>query len=682
MTSSAVEQKLGALREQLHHHNYLYHVLDAPELADAEYDALFDELVALETEHPSLATPDSPSQRVGGPPLPGFESVEHPQPMLSLDKCTSAAELRAWYERSVERLDGAPIELFGEPKIDGVAVALTYEEGVLARAATRGDGQRGEDITANVRTIGAVPLRLGGKVYPRRVEVRGEIFMPQAAFEAFNARALDAGEKPLVNPRNGAAGSLRQLDPKLTAARPLSMFCYSVGWSEGWPHGVAAPETQSASIAMLGNWGMRVNPEVAILSGVDAALAYINAIADSRATLGYDIDGVVIKANSLRQQRSLGAVTRKPRWAIAFKYPAEEATTVLTGVEFQVGRTGAITPVARLEPVFVGGVTVSNATLHNMDEVARLDLRLRDTVMIRRAGDVIPQVMAVVASKRPKGARRVKLPDACPSCGHEIERDEEAVARCGNNPRRCPAQTKEGIRHFASRIAMDIDGLGDKIVEQLLSEGLIADASDLYDRDRVSVETLTELERMGEKSASNLVAAIDASKAPTLARFLFALGIREVGEATAANLARAFGTVEGLLDADTDALKAVDDVGPIVAGRIGDFFADADNIAYVQRLRALGVEPLPPSEPTAAELPLTGQVWVLTGSMTTPRRQAKELLEQLGAKVTGSVSRKTDVVLAGEDAGSKLEKAQKLEIDVVDEAAFLALLAEHGLDPS
>ena len=680
MSSSfdTVDARIESLTAELNYHIHRYHGLDSPEISDAQYDALFDELVALETEHPELKRDDSPSLRVGGDVLPGFDTVVHPKPMLSLDKCTSEDEFRAWFERSTQRLDGAEIVLFGEPKIDGVAVALTYEQGLLKQAATRGDGQRGEDITANVRTIGAVPLRLSGDGIPDQIEVRGEIYMPRADFDKFNEAAIERGDKPLINPRNGAAGSLRQLDPKLTAARPLSMFCYSVGWYEGGE----LPEHHSEVVGALGDWGLRINPEIQRLPDVAAALDYIQTIAAQRASLNYDIDGVVLKVDSLRQQRSLGAVTRKPRWAIAFKYPAEEATTVLTNVEVQVGRTGAITPVARLEPVFVGGVTVSNATLHNFDEVERLDLRLGDTVMIRRAGDVIPQVMAVIASKRPENATPFAVPSECPSCGGAIERDSEAVARCSNNPRLCPAQTKEGVRHFASRIAMDIDGLGDKLVEQLLDAGLIHDASDLYDRERLNEKTLVELERIGEKSAENLIGAIDASKQPTLARFLFALGIREVGEATAANLARAFGSVPGLQAADRDALEAIDDVGPIVAGRIADYFADPDNAAFVARLLELGVEPVAPSGPTAAELPLAGQIWVLTGSMTTPRRQAKELLEQLGAKVSGSVSKKTSVVLAGENAGSKLTKAQSLGLEIVDEPAFLALLAEHGLDAS
>lgn len=680
MSSSidTVEARIEALTAELNYHIHRYHGLDSPEISDAQYDALFDELLALEAEHPELKRDDSPSLRVGGDVLPGFDTVVHPKPMLSLDKCTSEDEFRAWFDRSTERLDGAEIVLFGEPKIDGVAVALTYEQGLLRRAATRGDGQRGEDITANVRTIGAVPLRLAGEDVPERIEVRGEIYMPRADFDRFNLAAVERGDKPLINPRNGAAGSLRQLDPKLTATRPLSMFCYSVGWFEGGD----MPETHSETVKVLGRWGLRVNSAVRQLPDVASAIAYIDEIAGQRASLNYDIDGVVLKVDSLKQQRSLGAVTRKPRWAIAFKYPAEEATTVLTSVEVQVGRTGAITPVARLEPVFVGGVTVSNATLHNFDEVERLDLRLGDTVMIRRAGDVIPQVMTVITSKRPVAAQPIVVPTQCPSCGSPIERDNEAVARCSNNPRRCPAQIKEGIRHFASRIAMDIDGLGDKLVEQLFDAGLIRDASDLYDRERLNLATLVELDRIGEKSAENLIAAIDASKQPSLARFLFSLGIREVGEATAANLARAFGSVDRLRAADRAALEAVDDVGPIVAGRIADFLADEENLAFVDRLLRLGIEPIAPTGPIAEDLPLAGQTWVLTGSMATPRRQAKELLEQLGAKVSSSVSKKTSVVLAGEDAGSKLAKAQSLELEIVDEAAFLALLAEHGLDAS
>ncbi len=671
------EARLAELRALIHHHNHRYHVLDDPEIADVEYDALFDELLELEGNHPELVTADSPSQRVGGAPLDGFHSVRHERPMLSLEKGTTMGELEDWLARCQARLgEGAEIRLTCEPKIDGVAVALTYENGVLTLAATRGDGTTGEDITANVRTIGAVPLRLTADDVPPRMEVRGEIYMPLDAFERFNERARAAGQKALINPRNGAAGSLRQLDPKLTAERPLTLYCYALGWAEGgW-----APESHSEVLETLAGWGFRINGDAASFAGIDGVEQYLDDLLARRESLGYDIDGVVIKVDSLAQQAALGTVTRKPRWAIAFKYPAEEATTRLLDVEFQVGRTGAVTPVARLEPVFVGGVTVSNATLHNMDEVARLDVHLGDTVMVRRAGDVIPQVVKVVEGKRPKGAPAVTLPEACPVCGSEIVREEdEAVARCSGGVLRCEAQRKEGIKHFASRLAMDIEGLGDKLIEQLVDLELIRDPADLYG---LELDPLAEVPRMGKKSSENVLAAIEASKQTTLVRFIYALGIREVGEATALNLAGHFGDLKPLMEASADALEAVDDVGPIVARNIVRYFADPLHWEMIERLTGAGIswEVL---EVTAPEtLPLAGQTWVLTGTLERMTRdQAKSHLVGLGAKVAGSVSKKTSQVVAGPGAGSKLTKAESLEIPVMDEAALLEFLESHDVVP-
>lgn len=670
-------QRLQELCSELNHHIYRYHVLDAPEVADAEYDALYDELVELERQYPELVAPDSPSQRVGGIPLSEFQQVTHEVAMLSLDKCTTAEELQDWIVRCQGRVDQPDTLSFTcEPKIDGVAVALLYEDGFLTRAATRGDGQVGEDITANVRTVKSVPLRLSGNGYPARFEVRGEMYIALQDFHAYNKQAAGTGAKPMINPRNGAAGSLRQLDPKITASRPLTMFCYSLGWSDGnW-----RPQTHAEVIRQLKDWGFRINPLLREVADLDQCVAYIEEIQTQRAQLGYDIDGVVIKVNNLAQQQELGAVTRKPRWAIAFKYPAEEATTQVENVEFQVGRTGSITPVARLKPVFVGGVTVSNATLHNMDEISRLDLRIGDWVMIRRAGDVIPQVVSVIESRRPADALEVALPTRCPACGNSIvQPEDEAVARCSASHHVCPAQRKEGLKHFASRLAMDVDGLGDKLVEQLVDHGLVETAADLY---RLESDALVSMERMGQKSADNLINALQRSKSTTLARFIYALGIREVGEATAVGLANHFGSLDALQQADTEQLEAVEDVGPVVASRIVEFFADVENVAVVAQLLELGVH-WPEVAVTADVMPLAGQTWVLTGTLEQmTRNHAKALLVGLGAKVAGSVSAKTSQVVAGPGAGSKLAKATELDIPVMDETAFLEYLQQHGVETS
>jgi DNA ligase (NAD+) len=668
-TPRSVRDEIGSLRAAIDHHSYRYHVLDDPEIADAEYDALFDRLTALETAHPDLVTPDSPTQRVGATPQAEFGSVTHRVPMLSLDKCTSLDELAAWDERCRARLDDAtPLDYSCEPKIDGVAVNLRYENGTLVQAATRGDGATGEDITANVRTISAVPLRVRGNDYPKAFEVRGEIYLPIADFHAFNAAARERGEKPLINPRNGAAGSLRQLDQRITASRPLSFYCYGVGAFEGdW-----RPATQADIHAALKGWGLRVNSLRETVTGAHECFEYAERVLSRRAELAYEIDGVVFKVNDLALQEKLGTITRRPRWAIAYKFPAEEATTRLLGVEFQVGRTGAITPVARLEPVFVGGVTVSNATLHNMDEVQRLGVMIGDTVLVRRAGDVIPQVMKVIDARRPADAAEIDVPTACPACGSEIFRAaDEAVARCSGGLD-CPAQRKEAIRHFASRLAMDIEGLGDKLVDQLVERKLIEHVADIYALD---TQTLAELPRMGPKSAENLHAAIAASRETTLARFIYALGIRDVGEATALNLARHFGDLPPLLHASVDELLLVEDVGPVVAQRIRTFFAQPHNVEVIERLIACGVRWK--IEQRSVRSPLAGQTWVLTGTLEQmPRDEAKARLQALGAKVAGSVSAKTTQVVAGPGAGSKLDKASELGVPVMDEAAFIQKLDE------
>ena len=660
--------RLEELRGLIHYHNHRYHVLDDPEIADAEYDALFDELVALERQHPELVTSDSPTQRVGSEPLSEFAAVTHPVAMLSLDKVSAAQELSEWIDRCRARLDSEPMAFTCESKIDGVAVALTYDDGRLVLAATRGDGQTGEDITANVRTIAAVPLRLTGRGFPPRFEVRGEIYMTRADMEAFNERARATGEKPLVNPRNGAAGSLRQLDPRVTAGRPLNMYCYSLGWVEGdWQ-----PATQTEALDRLKAWGLRTNPEVVLADGLESCRQYVDRLSERRQSLAYEIDGAVIKVDSLGQQRRLGAVTRKPRWAVAYKYPAEEATTTVLAVEFQVGRTGAITPVAKLDPVFVGGATVSNATLHNMDEIRRLDLRIGDAVMVRRAGDVIPQVASVISGRRPEMAPTVELPEACPACGSPIVRPEdEAVARCSAGPAVCPAQRKEGLMHYASRLAMDIEGLGEKLIDQLVEKKMVATPADLFSLD---VKDLEGLERMGEISARNLRDALEASKQTTLSRFIYALGIREVGEATARNLAEHFGTLDALRDADAETLETVRDVGPVVASNIAAWTADKANANAVDALVEAGVT-WPDVEVDSDARPLKGQTWVLTGSLEgMTRNEAKARLAALGARVAGSVSARTSQVVAGERAGSKLAKARSLDVPVMDEAEFAAYL--------
>ncbi|MGQ7269189.1 NAD-dependent DNA ligase LigA [Marinobacter nauticus] len=670
-----IRKRVDSLRATLEDHNYYYYVQDDPRIPDAEYDRLFRELQKLEAEHPELATEDSPTRRVGSSAETSFEEVTHRLPMLSLDNAFSEDELRDFDRRVRDRLgeDGA-IEYVCEPKLDGLAVSLHYENGTLTRAATRGDGYTGEDITANIRTIPSVPLKLRGSGYPDLVEVRGEVYMPRAGFEKLNERLAEQGEKTFVNPRNAAAGSLRQKKSTVTARRPLELCAYSMAVTDE----SVLPETHWDSLQLVRDWGFRINPEMRKAEGVEACLDAYNELMAKRDSLPYEIDGIVFKVNRLDLQQELGFVSRAPRWAIAHKFPAQEELTIIEDVEFQVGRTGAVTPVARLKPVFVGGVTVSNATLHNMDEIRRLDVHIGDTVFIRRAGDVIPQVVKVVPEKRPAMAPMVEMPEHCPVCGSDIVQIEgEAVARCSGGLY-CPAQRKEAIRHYASRKAMDIEGLGDRLIEMLVDEGMVSTVADLY---RLTKFQIASLERMGDKSAANLTAAIDRSREPVLWRFLYALGIREVGEATAKGLAAHFGTLEAISEADEESLQTVPDVGPIVAGHIRSFFDQPHNQGTLAALKEAGVTWQEEQVLSADEQPLSGQTWVLTGTLSgMTRDEAKEKLEQLGAKVAGSVSRKTACVVAGEAAGSKLTKAEQLGVPVLDEAGLADLLREHGVE--
>jgi DNA ligase (NAD+) len=671
MTSiDEAKARIERLRSEINFHNRQYYVYDDPKIPDAEYDRLLRELQELEAAFPQFITHDSPTQRVGAEPLEGFEEVRHRLPMLSLDNAFSEQELQDFDRRVRERLglaQGGKVRYMAEPKLDGLAINLRYEEGRLVHGATRGDGTTGEDVTSNVRTIQAIPLRLLGEDYPRVLEVRGEIFMPKAGFEALNERARRAGEKTFVNPRNAAAGSLRQLDPRITATRPLSFFCYGFGEVEPGP----LAKTHSDSVLRLREWGLPVSPEMRVVEGVAGCLDYFRNVGVRRDALDYDIDGVVFKVDELALQQQLGFVSRAPRWAIAHKFPAQEELTEVEAVEFQVGRTGAITPVARLKPVFVGGVTVSNATLHNMDEVERKDVRVGDTVSVRRAGDVIPEVVQVILERRPDSSRKVALPDHCPVCGSDVVRPEgEAVARCSGGLY-CPAQRKESLKHFASRKAMDIEGLGDKLVEQLVEQGLVKDPADLF---HLTIEQLSALERMAEKSAQNLLDALEKSKQTTLPRFLFALGIREVGEATAQSLARQFGDLEMIEKANEEQLQETPDVGPIVASHVVTFFQQQHNLEVIKRLRDTGIHWDPVERPAKEAQPLAGKTFVLTGTLSRPRSEVKAQLEALGAKVAGSVSKKTDYLVAGEEAGSKLAKAEKLGLEILDEAGLADLL--------
>ena len=671
--SNEVQARAAWLREQLHGHGYRYYVLDDPEIPDAEYDRLFRELQELEAAHPELITLDSPTRRVGGQPLEAFTPVRHRMPMLSIRTETDIGPGGAQaFDAQVRRelglsADAPPVEYACELKFDGLALTLRYEQGVLVQAATRGDGETGEDVTRNVRTIKTAPLRLRG-VAPAVLEVRGEAYMSRPDFERYNARQRAAGLPTLVNPRNGAAGSIRQLDPNLAAKRPLSFFAYGLGEVQGW----TVPATQSAVLDALAALGLPVCGERAVAQGAEGLITFHRAIAAKREALPFDIDGVVYKVNRLDWQQQLGFRTREPRWAVAHKFPAQEELTVVEAIEVQVGRTGAITPVARLKPVFVGGVTVTNATLHNAGEVARKDVRVGDTVIVRRAGDVIPEVVGVVLERRPTGSQPFVLPATCPVCGSRVVRPEgEAVARCIGGLY-CRAQLQEAIRHFASRRALDIEGLGDKLVEQLVGRELVRNPADLYGLDAA---TLAELERMGSRSAAKRVEALARSKNTTLARFLYALGIREVGEATALTLAGHFGALEALMAADEEQLRQAPDVGPVVAAAIRAFFQEPHNQQVIARLRAAGVDWPETEVKQAIAQPLAGKTFVLTGTLESlTRDQAADRLRALGAKVSGSVSKKTDYVVAGREAGSKLDKARELGVTVLDEAGLQALL--------
>jgi DNA ligase (NAD+) len=670
MVDNSILERIAKLRYILDQHNYYYYVLDNPQVPDAEYDRLMRELQALEAEYPQLISPDSPTQRVGITPASAFSQLEHEMPMLSLENSFAAEETLAFGRRIQERLQqSSDIAFVCEPKLDGLAVNLLYEKGQLIKAATRGDGTIGEDITANIRTIKSVPLRLRGDDYPEHFEVRGEVYLPLAGFERLNLEAQRRGEKVFVNPRNAAAGSLRQLDPNITAARPLAIFFYGIGRVIG----NVSFKSHSEVLTKLPSWGLRVNPEWRLVDGIAACLDYHQHMLTKRSTLAYEIDGVVYKVDSLNLQEQLGFVSRAPRWAIAHKFPAQEELTKIREVKFQVGRTGVLTPVAKLEPVFVGGVTVSNATLHNMDEILRKDIQIGDTVIVRRAGDVIPEVVAVIIQNRPADAHPIILPTHCPVCGSDVVRPEgEAAARCIGGLY-CAAQRKEAIKHFASRRAMDINGLGEKLVEQLVDTGLIHNVADLYHLTR---QRLTELERMGEKSADNLTKAIQASKSTTLARFLYALGIREVGETTARNLASHFIQFETIIQASFEELQELRDIGPNIAEQIYSFFRQAHNLEVIHNLRQAGIHwPVPHSAISKQSLPLTGKSFVLTGSLSRlSREQAKEKLQQHGATVAGSVSAKTSYVIAGSEAGSKLSKAQELGITILNEEEFIKFI--------
>ena len=670
-TSRTPAERIRQLRTEIEHHNYRYFVLDDPEVSDAEFDRLMRELRELESRHPELVTEDSPTRRVGGAAVSEFGEVRHRIPMLSLDNAFERDDVVAFDRRVRERL-GVPdaVSYSCEPKMDGLAVSIVYVNGLLVQAATRGDGMTGEDVTHNVRTIKAVPLRLHGRGWPALLEVRGEVFMPIAGFDALNRRALEKGEKVFVNPRNAAAGSLRQLDPRMTASRPLDMFFYGVGLVEQG----GLPGRHSEILEQLRQWGLRPSPEVAVRRGVDGLLDYYEHIQRRRAKLTYQIDGVVYKVDSLEQQGRLGFVSRAPRWAVAHKFPAEEEMTIVRGVEWQVGRTGALTPVARLEPVFVGGVTVSNATLHNIDELHRKDVRVGDSVIIRRAGDVIPEVVKVIAERRPRHTTEVQLPRKCPVCGSAVVKEEdEAVARCSGGLY-CAAQRKESLRHFASRRAMDIEGLGARLIEQLVDGEHVSSAADLY---RLTLDELAGLERMAEKSAANLIQALEASKETTLPRFLYALGIRDVGEATAAALATHFGSLDHLMEATMDEVQEVPDVGPVVAEHVHNFFREKHNRDVIAALRKSGVRWPDIERVEKSELPLAGKTIVLTGTLESmERHQAQERIRALGGKASGSVSAKTDFVVAGASAGAKLQKAEKLGITVLDEDQFLQLIGD------
>ncbi len=664
---STPKDRAAKLRDEINYHNYRYYVLDDPEIPDAEYDRLMRELQEIEQAHSELITPDSPTQRVGGAPLEEFAKVRHRVPMLSLNNAFSDEEVDDFVRRIQERMNSEECEFTAEPKMDGLAISLVYEKGLLVQGSTRGDGTTGEDVTQNVRTIPSIALRLIDQDYPPRLEVRGEVYMTRAAFAALNRRQAENDEKLFANPRNAAAGALRQLDPRITAQRNLEFVSYGIGHVEGWD----LPATQSATLEQLKKWGVRISSELEVVRGEKGCLDYYARMQARRDGLPFEIDGVVYKLNALEQQQAMGFVAKAPRWALAHKFPAQEESTRLLGIDVQVGRTGAITPVARLEPVFVGGVTVTNATLHNQDEIDRKDVRVGDTVIVRRAGDVIPEVAGVVLSRRPQGAKKFHMPTHCPVCGSNIVREEgEAIAYCTGGLV-CAAQRKGAIAHFASRRAMDIEGLGHKLIDQLVDTELVHNVSDIY---ALTMKQLADLERMGEKSAQNLVDGIEASKATTLPRFLYALGIRNVGEATALGLAQHFGDLKPLIHADAEALQQVPDIGPVVAQSIASFFSEAHNRKVIEKLVSAGIHW--PEVERPAESAIAGKTFVITGTLDAMSRdEAKVKLQQRGAKVSGSVSKKTDYVIVGADPGSKADKARELGVEILDEAALLKLLA-------
>ena len=666
-------ERAARLRERLHHHNYRYYVLDDPEITDAEYDRLLRELQDIEAARPELVTDDSPTQRVGAPPLEKFDTGRHLVPMLSLENAFDGDEMAEFDRRVRERLGtDEAVTYCAEPKLDGLAVSLLYDGGVFVRGLTRGDGTTGEDVTVNLRTVASLPLRLRGDRAPARLEVRGEIYMPRSGFERINADHRERGVKPFANPRNAAAGSLRQLDSRITASRPLRLCCYSVGAIEG----VDLPPTQYETLEWLRDLGLPVSPERRRVSGREAMHACYDDLAARRAALDYEIDGVVFKVDSLADQQALGYVARAPRWAIAWKFPAEEQSTILRAVEFQVGRTGAVTPVAKLEPVTVAGARVSNATLHNMDEVARKDVHIGDTVVIRRAGDVIPEVVRVLPDKRPAGARMPRMPASCPVCGSDVVREEGEVAHRCTGGLFCPAQRKEAIEHFASRRALDIDGLGEKVVDQLVETGLVEHVDQLF---ALRHEDLVQLDRLADKSAQNLLDALEAAKHTTLARFVYALGIREVGEATAKALAAHFGRLDDLMAASEAQLSEVPDVGPVVAHSIRTFFEQPHNREVIEALRAAGVTWSEGEPAGGGPRPLAGSTYVLTGALEAMTRdEASERLQALGARVTSSVSKKTTAVIAGADPGSKADKARSLDVPVLGESDLHALIRENS----
>ena len=667
--TDALQRQVARLRADIDRHNYRYHVLDDPEVSDAEYDRLMTELRRLESDNPELVVPDSPTQRVGGTPVAAFAQVQHRVPMLSLDNAFEREDVIAFDRKVRERLETErEIDYACEPKLDGLAVSLTYRQGSLEVAATRGDGSIGEDVTHNIRTIQSVPLRLAGSGHPDLLEVRGEVVMSIPGFREMNRKAAEKGEKTFVNPRNAAAGSLRQLDPRLAASRPLEIFFYSAGVVEGRK----MPGRHSDTLVLLRKWGLRTSPESRVVQGVEGLLAYYEDVGNRRSSLRYQIDGVVYKVDELQLQRELGFVARAPRWAVAHKFPADEEMTRVRAVEWQVGRTGALTPVARLDPVFVGGATVSNATLHNIEELQRKDVRIGDTVVLRRAGDVIPEVVKVMVEQRPPGALPVELPAKCPICGSDVEREEgEAIARC-TGALVCPAQLKESLRHFASRRAMDIEGLGNKLVDQLVESGLVKDAADLF---RLRAAQLSELDRMGDKSAAKLAEALERSKTTTLTRFLFALGIRDVGEATAESLVNHFRSLKALREAGVEAIEEVQDIGPITAAHVRAFMDESRNAGVIDQLVELGVRWPETAAQTTKGGPLEGKTFVLTGRLASlSRDEAGDLIRGAGGTVSGSVSKKTDFVVAGDEAGSKLKKANDLGLKILEEKEFLKLV--------